>query len=181
MQKFIVKIEEENAELIQDNNLECYILTSTLKPEFIKKFAELAALQDKIVLLEGDLAAPLCKELNLDGVVVDISRSEKISAELTAVRNLIGSKKFMGVISRNRRHEAMLAAESEPDFMAFRVWEDGIENVKELVAWYNELFLIQSAIICVDKNIDFASFASDIVILNDKEYKILVAKNKSLD
>lgn len=181
MQKFIVKIERENFALIQDADVECYILSSTLPETFVKEFAKEASRKDKIVLLDGENAPLLCKKLDLDGVVVDVSRSEKIKNELKTVRGIIGKHKFLGVVCRNRRHEAMIASEEEPDFVAFKAWKDGIENIRELTAWYNELFLIQSAVYCMDENMDFKDFECDIVILNEKDYTILVAKNKSLD
>lgn len=54
-------------------------------------------------------------------------------------------------------------------------------KIRELVQWYSELFLIQSAVFCREEGVDFRSLAADIVILNDRFYKILVAKKKSLD
>lgn len=180
MQKFIIKITEENDELIQDPAIECYLLTSTLAPEFIAGFKAQAAAKDKIVLAEGENAASVCREHNLDGIVIDVSSSEKIKAEFEKNKKIIGSK-IIGMITRNRRHEAMIASECEPDFLIFQAWVDGQEKVKELVAWYNELFLIQSAVICRDENVEFKDFNADIVILNDKYYKILVAKKQSLD
>lgn len=180
MQKFIIKITEENDKLIQDSALECYLLTSTLSPEFIADFAQKAKEQKKIVLVEGENAAEICKEQSLDGIVIDVSASEKIKREYEKNKKIIGSK-IIGMITRNRRHEAMIASECEPDFLIFQAWIDGQEKVKELVAWYNDLFLIQSAVVCRDENVAFEDFKADIVILNDTFYKILVAKNQRLD
>lgn len=115
MQKFIVKIEDENYGHIQDNRLECYILTSALAPEFIRNFAAQAVEKNKIVLIEGENAAGLCREYDLDGIVLDLSCSEKIKAEIKTARAVVGKNKFLGVICRNRRHEAMVASEEEPD------------------------------------------------------------------
>ena len=56
-----------------------------------------------------------------------------------------------------------------------------MEKIRELVQWYSELFLIQSAVFCREEGVDFRSLAADIVILNDRFYKILVAKKQSLD
>lgn len=181
MQKFIIKITEENAELIQDTTIECYVLTSTLSPEFITSFASQASSQKKIVLVEGENAANICKSNNLDGIILDVSSSEDIKTDCMRVQRIIGDGKRVGLITRNRRHEAMLASECEPDFVIFQAWNDGCEKVKELVAWYNELFLILSAVVCRDENVAFEDFNADIVILSDKNYKILVAKKQSLD
>jgi len=67
------------------------------------------------------------------------------------------------------------------DFIIFQAWRDGLEKIRELVQWYYELFLIQSAVFCREEGVDFRSLAADIVILNDRFYKILVAKKQSLD
>lgn len=181
MQKFIIQITEENAELIQDSALECYLLTSSLSKEFMADFAQKAAAKKKLVLVEGLDAANLCKELNLDGAIIDLSGTERIKPEFEKAKRLVGSGKSIGLIIRNRRHEAMVASECEPDFVIFQVWNDGLDKMRELVNWYSELFLIQSAVICRDDSVDFKSLEADIVILNDKSYKILVAKKQSLD
>lgn len=75
----------------------------------------------------------------------------------------------------------MVISEFEPDFLIFQGWNDGIDQVRELVAWYNELFLIQSAVLCREENVGFQSFDCDIVILSDREYTIFVAKKQRLD
>lgn len=181
MQKFIVEITEENEELIQDSALECYLITSSLDRGFAAGFARRAAAAGKLVLSGGENAPELCRDLDLDGFVLDVSGSEKIRADFDKAVKTAGKDKVSGLIIRNRRHEAMLAGECEPDFIIFQVWRDGLEKARELVQWYSELFLIQSAVFCREDGVDFRSLAADIVILNDKSYKILVAKKQSLD
>jgi hypothetical protein len=39
----------------------------------------------------------------------------------------------------------MLVSEVEPEFVIFKVFKDGFENIKELTDWYNDFFVIQSA------------------------------------
>lgn len=180
MQKFIITITEENDELIQDSAIECYLLTSSLSKKFMSDFAKKAARAQKLVLVQGENAPALSKELGLDGFVLDVSHAEKIKAEYEKAKKAAGNDKVSGLIVRNRRHEAMIASECEPDFIIFQAWKEGLEHTRELVSWYSELFLIQSAILC-EEDVDFEKINADIVILNDKSYKIFVAKKQRLD
>ena len=103
---------------------------------------------------------------------------KKPKAEFQFLRNFLGKNAVIGAITRNRRHEAMVISEFEPDFLIFQGWNDGIDQVRELVAWYNELFLIQSAVLCREENVGFQSFDCDIVILSDANIRFLLLKNK---
>lgn len=173
MQKFIIKISEPDDSLLNNPECECFILSSALPQEFMLKFAAAAKAKDKIVLTEN---SELCAHLNTDGVLLDLSKSENIVADYQ--EQTAGLKrKFIGVISRNRRHEAMLVSECEPDFIAFRAWQDGADKVKELTDWYEEFFLIQAALIPVDDDLDLSAFKTDYIILDSRKYKIFVAKN----
>lgn len=180
MPKFIPYISSADDSLLTDTSLECYLLADSLPLEFIKSFLSKARLADKLCLISGDNALNLCQDLNFDGVLLDFSKSEISSLELKSAKHQLGSKIF-GVISRNRRHEAMLISECEPDFVVFKTWKAGEAGCQELVGWYNELFLIQSAIWLQDEDMTISSYSADIVIINDRCYKILVAENKSLD
>lgn len=172
MQKFIIKITTEDSSLFDDAALECFILSSGLSAEFIQKIAAVAQQKGKLVLAED---AETCLKYNLDGVIIDLSKSEDIRKDfLQAMSGL--KNKFSGIICRNRRHEAMLASECEPDFLIFRAWLDGQEKVQELTQWYAEMFLIQSALLPLEDGLDFATFPTDFVILDDIKYKIFVAK-----
>lgn len=181
MQKFIISITSEDLSLIVNPEVECFLLDSAMDKEFNRRFAAEAAAHGKLVLVGGENAPELCKELGLDGVIVDMSKNEKPKADFQFLRNFLGKNANIGAITRNRRHEAMVISENEPDFLIFQAWTDGIEQVRELVNWYNELFLIQSAVICRDENLDFGSFDCDMVILSDREYTIFVAKKQRLD
>jgi len=176
MQKFIVQIEEENFVSPEDKNLECFLLSSDLSAPFKADFALKAQKNGKIVL---GFSADDCLSYGLDGVLIDLSSAQNIKKDYqAATKNL--KNKIVGAICRNRRHEAMLVSECEPDFVAFRAWADGAEKVKDLTAWYEEMFLIQSALLPVDE-VDYCAFKTDFVILSDRKYvkKYLQNENDS--
>lgn len=172
MQKFIIKITSEDMSLLKTDALECFILSDNLSDGFAEQFAAAARKQGRLVLAESSAA---CVRHQLDGVILDLSKSENIRKDFEQETATLKNK-FSGVICRNRRHEAMLASECEPDFLVFRAWADGQEKVRELTAWYSEMFLIQSALLPMEENLDFETFQTDFVILDDTKYKIFVAK-----
>ncbi len=176
MPKFILKIssaDEEND--INTENVECFIYDAGLPADYLSRQIDRAREKDKIILFEGDNAAALAVKLGADGIVADLSQSQNIKKEMAALRAKIGSR-FLGVICRNRRHEAMIVSENEPDFVIFRIWGEGAEKTKELAAWYEEFFLLQMAVEPMDDETDFSSFPADMVILSPARYKILVAQ-----
>ncbi|MBO4285095.1 MAG: hypothetical protein J5895_02555 [Alphaproteobacteria bacterium] len=176
MQKFIIQIEEENFVWPEDKNLECFLLSNDLSASFKADFALKAKKNGKIVL---GFSADDCLSYQLDGVLLDLSKSENIKKDYqSGAENL--KNKIVGAICRNRRHEAMLVSECEPDFVVFKAWADGAEKVKELTAWYAEMFLIQSALLPVDE-VDYSAFKTDFVILSDRKYvkKYLQNENDS--
>lgn len=165
MQKFILYISNENLDLINNHLAECFILSKDLSPDFKQKFAQKAKDLHKIILGQS---TEECLTYALDGVLIDLSKSEDIAQDYAAsVKDLKG--KIVGVISRNRRHEAMLISECEPDFIVFRIWKDGQENLQALTSWYAELFLIRSAVMPME-SLNYQNFASDFVILDDKTF-----------
>lgn len=168
MHKFIVSITKEDFRLIEDDKLECYLIDS--KQEEISSLIERIKQKNKIVLISGEDACDICKKHNADGVLVDFSKSEHCTKDVNFARKQIGDK-VLGVISRNRRHEAMLISECEPDFVVFKAWNQGIEQVKELVSWYNEMFLIQSAVVLQEEIENLKDFDCDIIIGNKEDYK----------
>ncbi|MDR1694647.1 MAG: hypothetical protein LBR70_05625 [Lactobacillaceae bacterium] len=180
MQKIIVKIDNENDEWL-GKNIDCYIVGSNLSEKFTADFSAKARKLDKIVLADGMDAVKLCKELDLDGVIIDLSSTEKIKQEMDEAKSEIGSGKFLGVITRSRRHEAMIVSENEPDFVIFKVWKDGFDKLQELLDWYLEFFLLQLAIIPQDDDMALDKIDADIIIFDEKKYKIFVDKNESLD
>lgn len=162
MQKIILKITFEHFETIEDNRFQCFILNDELSSHFKQKFSSQARQKGKIVL---GLSLSDCLAYGLDGLIIDLSKSEKIAQDYRRQTKDLKNK-FIGVICRNRRHEAMLVSECEPDFLVFKAWNDGIEKIKELTSWYSEMFLIQSALF-PQENIDYKSFETDFVILDD--------------
>lgn len=181
MQKFILYINEESDKYLQEEDISCYLLESTLSEKFIRDFINKAGKLEKIVLLIGGLAVKKQKEFQADGIVIDLSKSANVASDYKKI--VQGSPKdiIIGVISRTRRHEAMLISECEPDFLIFNVWKDGDEHAREIISWYNELFLIQSALFCREEGIEIEKYQTDIAIINEKMYKILIAKKRKLD
>lgn len=160
MQRFIILITKEELALIDHPDFECFILSQTLSADFKKDFANKA--KDKITLAQN---IKDCQEFNLDGVLLDFSSSKDIASNWKSLKPALKGK-FIGIITRNRRHESMLVSECEPDFIIFKAWLDGAEKIKELTSWYHEMFLIQSALF-VQENINYQEFETDFVIIPD--------------
>lgn len=93
----------------------------------------------------------------LDGAILEYSDIDNIKKVKDARQNL-------GIIAKNHRHDIMLAAELEPDFMVLNVWQDGIEKTQELITWYNEFFLIQLCLILNDKTLKPEDFDAELII-----------------
>lgn len=162
MQK-IIRVDEEKNEILNDLSADCYVLSDCLEPDFCSKFINMAQAQDKIVLFYGEDAVKVCKKYDADGVIVDLG-ADDLKDKMSALRKELGKGKFIGLFTRNRRHESMLVSEVEPDFIVFKVWKDGFLQVQELVNWYNEFFLIQSAVWVMDEDVDLSSLKADFVI-----------------
>ena len=164
MQKIIYRIDEENTAFLNALDEDCYVLNTALSRDFCLKFIGVAAKTDKIVLFYGENAVEKCLDCGGDGVIMDLG-AEKLKEQMSSLRKSLGKGKFVGLFTRNRRHESMLVSEVEPDFVVFKVWKDGFENIKELTDWYQEFFLIQSAAWLVDDDISAAdSLQTDFVI-----------------
>ena len=144
MQKNITKIDVVDYKILEKMNDECFILNTSLDDEFCRKFVEKANLEDKIVLFYGDDAIAKNKTFDADGVILDLG-AEHLKERMQDVRKQLGKRKFVGLFTRSRRHESMLVSEVEPDFVIFKVYRDGFDNIKELTDWYNDFFIIQSA------------------------------------
>lgn len=163
MQKNIVRVDEENEKILENMNEDCYVLNTALDGTYCRKFIAKAAEEEKIVLLYGEKAVAAAKAHGADGVVLDLG-AEGMKGKLAAVREELGKGCVVGLFTRNRRHESMLVAEAEPDFIIFKVWKDGFESVKELTDWYADFFLIQSAAWIMEDGIDTAELRTDFVI-----------------
>lgn len=162
MQK-IIRIDEKKDVDLSNGQAECYVLLSELDKDFCLHFIQEAAKFDKIVLFYGEKAVRCCIDYAADGVVVDLGEDD-INEKMAELRQKLGKGKFIGLFTRNRKHESMLVSELEPDFIVFRVWKDGFDKVKELTDWYNEFFLIQSAAWIMDKDVDITVLQTDFVV-----------------
>lgn len=177
MPKFILKISSDDDCLINNDHICCYLADKTSAPQILEE----AKASDKLVLACDENAAEFCLQADLDGVLIEKAVDEKFEKYVKQIQKQIGVKKFWGVTVNTSRHEAMLASEAEPQFVAFRIEPDMVEEGMELLEWYAELFLIQSALV-YDKNLPEAFWEkTDFLILNNQDYKILVDKIKRLD
>ena len=174
MQNLIIKITQENTDLIADSKLQCFILPDLLPQSFIADFCAKAEADEKLVLISGENAADLYLQKLGDGLIIDTSKDENPAEKIKEIKAKC-KKALLGAICRNRRHEAMLVSECEPDFIIFRFWKDGFAANAELLKWYGEFFLIQSAVMPEDEA-EVSNLPADFVILSDTSYKIFVAK-----
>ena len=163
MQKNIIRIDSACEKTLSDLTAECYVLNVGVAEDFCRKFIDKATQNDKIVLFYGENAVTYAKKYNADGVIIDIG-AEGLKDKMPKLRQELGLDKFVGLFTRNRRHEAMLVSEAEPDFIVFKVWKDGFENIKELTDWYVDFFLIQSAAWIVDNDVDCSLLNTDFII-----------------
>ena len=167
MQNLIIKITQENTKLTANPKIGCFILSENLSPRFIDEFTSKAHEQSKLVLSSGDNALETYKKHHTDGLILDASKEEKPQNLIKQIK-LQAKDAILGVITRNRRHEAMLISECEPDFIIFRFWQDGFSENIELLNWYNDLFLIQNAAFPQEK-LDYSLIKSDFLILDDTQ------------
>lgn len=152
MQK-IIRIERTLPQFDEHLTANCYALADTLEADFCRKFVSCAARSDKIVLFYGDSAEQCCLNYQADGVILDLG-DEHLTEKVSALRQKLGKNKFVGLFARNRKHEAMLVSEAEPDFVVFKVWKDGAAHTKELIDWYTTFFLLQCAAWLVDEGVE---------------------------
>ena len=141
MPNIILRINNPEDKIIANDDICCYCLSSDLPKT---KFDEAIA-SGKMVLAEGDKALEKCKEYNLDGVVKQIDTSKPLKAQVKFLREAL-KKKTLGIIIPARRHEAMLAGEVEPEFIAF--YSDDKTTDDDIISWYNDLFLMPLAWLC---------------------------------
>ncbi len=179
MQSFIIKLENQDEDLINNDNICCYLIDSSYKKEKVTALAERIHAAGRLLLVSGKDAADVCRGHELDGVVAEVSEDLPYKKQLSDLRGKIGKGRFVGVVCPLQRHAAMIVSETEPDFVAFRI--DDLTRAREIISWYNELFLIQSAVISGKAECDLREFDTDFLILTPEEFKIFVAKKESLD
>ena len=165
MQNFIIRITQKNFSLLDRAEIGCFILPDTTDSVFADEFITQAHAKNKLVLAVGDNSLDFYLAHHTDGLIIDTSKEDKPQNLLKEVQKK-APKAILGAICRNRRHEAMLVSECEPDFLIFKVWAEGFDANKELLAWYNELFLIQSAA-QIEEDCDYTALPTDFVILDD--------------
>ena len=164
MPQIILAINNPDDEVVNSNDISCYLISDNLSEQKIKKVLSFG----KMVLVKGENAIDVCNKYNLDGVVKKVDTSKPIKIQLKYLREKL-RKKTLGVIIPARRHEAMLAGEVEPEFIAF--YSDNQLKDKDIISWYNDLFLIPSAWI-VDDNLEKANLMEvDFMIIDSKKIK----------
>lgn len=165
MQNLIVRITQENLNLINKEKSGCFILAESLSEDFACDFTAMAQQKGKLVLTSGEQALENYQKFKADGLIID---TIKESAPQKIIRQIKekAPKAVLGVVVRNRRHEAMLVSECEPDFVIFKFWNDGFNANAELLKWYGELFLIQNAVWPQD-DVSCAELPADFVIADD--------------
>ncbi len=164
MPKIILKINQNNDVIAKGDNISCYIADSSLDKA---KFSEITA-TGKMVLAQGEKAEDCCKMYNLDGVVVEIDATKPVKAQLKPWREKFKNK-TLGAVIPPRRHEAMLASEVEPEFVAFKLNE--AEDDESLIEWYNELFVLPSAVLFKGKTPPLEQIKSDFVIIDAEKFE----------
>ena len=169
MQNFIIRITQENTKLLKNPDIGCFILPTSCSAEFATNFVEEAQKAGKLVLCEGENVVDFYKKFNTDGLILNTVKENNPKKLIKQVQSL-APKAILGIVTRNRRHEAMLVSECEPDFVIFKFWKDGFENNAELLNWYAELFLIQNAA-QIEEDIDYSSLNADFIIIDDSQFK----------
>lgn len=168
MQNFIIRITQENTQLLTDEKIGCFILSDTCDEKFAKKFIKEAKTSNKLVLIAGQNAVQIYKDYEADGIIADTAKETEPQKIVKQLKKQ-APRAIIGVITRNRRHEAMLVSEAEPDFVIFRFWKDGFADNAELLKWYNDLFLIQNAA-QIEEDCDYKQLPADFIILSDQQY-----------
>ena len=160
MPQIILKINDSEDKVYDSENICCYIVT---KDVFQSKLQEITQTGKPLLIMnEVDIAS--------SGTVLELDSSKPIKSQIRPIRDKIGTKKILGAIIEPSRHEAMLASETEPEFVAFRIRADNLSKAKEVVTWYNDLFLIQSAADLSIEKVDIKDIDVDFIIINSCDY-----------
>lgn len=164
MPQIILKINSADDKIIINDKVCCYLAASNLPVAVIAKLSA----SGKMVLVYGDNALEVCRNQNLDGVFIKVDVSHPIKAQLKPLREKLKGK-TLGVLIPPRRHEAMLASEIEPEVVAFDM-SDNLSH-DEMIAWYEELFLLPLALYYEQPPANLDSLGSDFVIINAQKNK----------
>lgn len=166
MPQFILKINTPDDKIYDDDKIVCYLADTALPDSLLQNLCS----GSKMLLLSGAGAPERCKQIGADGVVSVVDTSKPVKAPLQKVREVIGEKAVLVPVIPPRRHEAMLAAETEPALVAFTVTPENLDTAAPLLKWYNELFLIQSAVDLTAGLVDISDLEADFVIINSADY-----------
>ncbi len=167
MPQFILNINSPADTVYRDESICCYLLDAALPTDYIQNFSA----EGRLILLGGENAAERCRALGVDGIVADISSDYPIKAQVAKINEKLGKGKILGTVVCSRRHEAMLVSETEPQFVAFRFASEEKDKARELIAWYNDLFLIQCAVDLRGGLQNLEGIDADFVIINSHDYK----------
>lgn len=167
MPKIILKINSAADKIHADDNICCYLAEASLPAEVLENCRK----TEKMVLLCGTNAAEVCKARGLDGIVIEPNPQKPLKAQIKKEQADAGAKKALGIVIPAHRHEAMLAGETEPDFVAFKFAPENAGPAADVIKWYNELFLIQAAVDLSDGLQDISGIDTDFVIINSRDYE----------
>lgn len=179
MPKFIIKITASTEEFIKNPDISCYLLDSAIENNQFSDLVTQIRTEEKPILVFGKDATKICREQNLDGVLIEVDDQAPYKKQVFAAREVIGDHRILGIQCPLTRHAAMIVSEADPEFIAFQVTD--LPTAADLISWYNELFLIQSAVSGEIDSQQLCSLNTDFMILKPADFKILVAKKESLD
>jgi hypothetical protein len=157
MSQIILSIAADNDKIVRSDDIACYIVADNLAATTINQVVATG----KMVLVQGTQALEICNKYNLDGVVKEIDATKPLKPQVKPLREKL-KKKTLGIIVPARRHEAMLAGEVEPEFIAFK--SENLVGSKEVIDWYNEFFLIPLAVVVQDELGPAAELKADFII-----------------
>jgi hypothetical protein len=157
MSQIILSIAADNDKIVRSDDIACYIVADNLAATTINQVVATG----KMVLVQGTQALEICNKYNLDGVVKEIDATKPLKPQVKPLREKL-KKKTLGIIVPARRHEAMLAGEVEPEFIAFK--SENLVGSKEDIDWYNEFFLIPLAVVVQDELGPAAELKADFII-----------------
>lgn len=167
MPKIILKINSAADKIHVSDDICCYLAEASLPADVLENCRKTG----KMVLLCGASAAQVCNSRGLDGILIEPDTSKPLKAQVKKELAAAGAKKAFGVVIPARRHEAMLAGETEPDFVVFRFAPEEAAAAAEVIGWYNDLFLIQDAIDLSSGLRETGGAEVDFVIINSRDYK----------
>lgn len=160
MPNIILKINAASDKIYRSDNICCYFVAAPLP----------AAMQNELAASGKMILAAPGVEMPADGLVAEVDSSKPVKVQLRPLREKLGTKKVLGAVINPTRHEAMLASEVEPEFVAFRLTAENLSKAADVIKWYNELFLIQSAADLSAGLQDIKGLDVDFVIINSRDY-----------